>query len=213
MGKIENKIEIYQKKVEELKSIRSEIERQHAEFRNFMRPQKDYLNEKKSELNKYLDDNIIKIRLGDFIEVLSLIVDVEKNTLKYDIKTNMYYIGKYQLKNTLNKDKKIKYYCNSYPMVMLSLFIKEKEYIICYKMDVNEIQYDGKKMIDHCSARIIPDTNYLVGYKTDIVIDKNVDDIIINFNLYNLSCMNDSELIMQTLNKYNNKVKKIGGKK
>lgn len=213
MGKIENKIEIYQQKVEELKSIRNEIERQHTEFRNFMRPQKDYLNEKKSELNKYLDDNIIKIRLGDFIEALSSIVDVEKNTIKYDIKTNMYYIGKYQIKNNLNNDKKIKYYCNSYPMIMLSLFIKEKEYTICYKMDVNEIQYDGKKMIDHCRARIIPDTNYLVGYKADIVIDKNVDDIIINFNLCDLTHMNDSELIMQTLNKCDNKVKKIGGKK
>ena len=56
MEKVEDKIKRYQKQAEELKCIRKEIERQYKEFKHFMKPQKDCLDEKKKELNKYLND-------------------------------------------------------------------------------------------------------------------------------------------------------------
>lgn len=214
MEKVEDKIKRYQKQAEELKCIRKEIERQYKEFKHFMKPQKDCLEEKKKELNKYLNDNMIKVRLKDFVSALAHITGEEINNFKYSLKTNMYCIGKYTINNKLNKDKRIKYSYDNYPMIILSIISPNKEYTFNYKMDINEIQYDGRKMIDHCSAVTTPNVNYLVGFKTDIVIDKDIDDIMVSFDLRFLSHMVDSDLLIETLNECNNqKVKKLGGKK
>lgn len=218
MNSIEEKIKIYEKKKEEALEIKKEIDRQYKEFENFISFQKKELRKSIKKFNKYREDNIIKVRLGDFIDTLSSLIGEKRDYFSYRISTNISSVGENSIPEDIKQDNKWKYGIYDSPQAMLFIFTKDDKYSYFFRFNLNldEIQCDNKKMLDHCSTSFKKDPNPLLEGKTYIVIDKNIDDVIISFNFDTLIVGNeDSNLIIQTLNVCDEivktKVKKLGG--
>lgn len=218
MNSIEKKIKIYEKKKEEALEIQKEIDRQYKEFEDFIRFQKKELRKSIKKFNKYREDNIVKVRLGDFIDALSSLIGEKRDYFSYRISTNVSSVGENCITEDMTQDKKWKYAIYDKPQALLFIFTKDDKYNYFFHFDLNldEIQCDNKKMLEHCSASFKEDPNPLLAEKTYIVIDKDIDDVIISFNFDTLIVGNeDFNLIIQTLNVCDEiaktKVKKLGG--
>lgn len=209
---IKEKIEFYKKKKEEIRNIKEEINRQYNDFDKFMQPQKDYLKKKELELNNCLTENVIKVRLGDVVDKLALKTNQNRDDIIYNVKINMYTEGKKSLEYFKTNSKGIHYNYNSSPYAIITFFSNRENgnYILECPINFNEIQADNKKFIDHCSVKTYPDFNRLIGSKTYIEVDKDIDDIMINIEISHLNNSIIIDILNDCINE-NNKVKKIGG--
>lgn len=97
-------------KIERYKSLKSEVDEILKEIKN----QEKLLNKAEVKLNNYFENNIIKLRLGNLIDNLSLILKVKRDDFNHKIafKTSISInkdiddiIVKYDL-NTLSNDSK-----------------------------------------------------------------------------------------------------------
>lgn len=191
-------------KIERYKSLKSEVDEISKEIKN----QEKLLNKAEFKLNNYFENNIIKLRLGDLIDNLSLILKVKKDDINYKIDTSKFYLGKLD-------DMKLQ---GLNGVATVTIFTKDNSfnYKFNYMFNLEEKQFSGKNFLEHCTLDITSDFNHKIGFKTSISINKDIDDIIVKCDLNTLS--NDSKetnIIIQALNKCDNlneeKVKKLGG--
>lgn len=215
MSNIEEKIRIYEKKKEEALEIKKEIDRQYKAFDDFIKLQKKQLQESVEKSDKYREDNIVKVRLGDFIDVLSSLIGEKRDYFSYRISTNISSTGENCITGDMKLNEKWKCFFYDNPKAMLFIFTEDKkyDYLFIFDLNLDEIQCDNKKMLEHCTAIFKGKSE---GGRTDIVIDKDIDDVIVNFDFDTLiASAEESNLIIQTLNVCDEiskaKVKKLGG--
>lgn len=155
----------------------------------------------KNELG-VLAERLIPIRLGDLLVELALLFGIEVGDIYVDIEIDISFYGKHDMlqmiefindfnaSNCRTNNSKMKldlFGCNEeYATTCEPVF----EYYSLLPVDLEEYQDDGRKLIDYCSIKYAYDDN---GVYTKIVINKDIENIVCNFNLGYLDRENDSD--------------------
>ncbi|MGN1379731.1 MAG: hypothetical protein ACI4XR_05025, partial [Bacilli bacterium] len=202
---IEETLVNLQAKKEELENIKNNInvkknvfeqmiDEQRKKFEESLEPLKLSLNNTAEEFN-LLSKEKISISLGDLINELSNLTGINDSNFGIKLKTDVIHWGKYNITKLLNimnngndDQKKYYYYLTLYADKSIHPYKKENQ-LFCYEMifalNFEEIQADGKKLLDHCSVeRKFDDIQGL--YYTELVIDKNISELNLNISLDNL---------------------------
>lgn len=137
----------------------------------------------------YLGHNVVSIRLGDLIEELANLLEINLSDIMVNIYCNTIFseertieeIVKSINQRTIKEDNDIFW--------RLMLYSNKEEHSFCYKMlfkaDLNSKQKDGKTLLEHCT--IIPWTVY-----TCLKVNEDYDDLLINIPLSYLTIDSDS---------------------
>lgn len=148
---------------------------------NSLRERKINLSEKYTTLSL----GTISIRLGDLVKELANLVGIDDKDIGVEVKNDCILDGEYN-KSSILSNKIKKYYWNDYWKVIL--FLNKKQQSFCYqmvfKLDLNEIQDDGKTLLEHCTVTVEH-----VGFGecyTFININKNIDDLVLNIPISDL---------------------------
>lgn len=135
----------------------------------------------------YLGHNVVSIRLGDLIEDLANLLEINISDIMVNIYCNTIFgeertieeIAKSINQRTIKEDNDI---------WRLKLYSNKEEHSFCYKMlfkaDLNSKQKDSKTLLEHCT--ITPWTIY-----TCLKVDEDYDDLLINIPLSYLTIDSD----------------------
>lgn len=211
---IKRKIDTCKKKISNMESVNSEIDRQYNEFKNFMAPQESELENLRLDLSKYVDNNIISIRFGDLLSELSKISNIDKKDISYNIKTNLV-----SYKDTDTIKEMIKKECGQVHALVYIEDKKNKSFIYYFDFQVDVVDEEVLKKLQIVPVKL---RNRLVGNQYEVHVNDS-ENFYVNISLLNLMEENNffspSDLIIDAVqncvNKENkeSKVKKIGGKK
>lgn len=211
MENIKENIKYLQAKKEELKSIKREIdekrtafekdiEEKRKKFEESLEPLKESSN-KASEEFYLLAGNKVSVSLEDLINELSSLTGISILNMGIEIETNVEYWGKYNLRrilelmNSSNQNLNCTDNYNKNNFWEITLFAdkntnsREKTQVFCYdmsfKLNLEELQSDGKPLLEHCSVKVHYD-DMQVKYYTNLVIDKNIGSLNCNLSLNDL---------------------------
>lgn len=167
---------------------RRNFEERIANERKCFEQMMDSLRERSITLSeKYtvLSLDTISIRLGNLVKELANLVGIDDKDVGVEIKNDCILDGEYN-KSSILSNKIKKYYWNDYWKVIL--FLNKKQQSFCYqmvfKLDLNEIQDDGKTLLEHCTVTVEH-----VGFGecyTFININKNIDDLVLSMPISDL---------------------------
>ena len=179
------------------------------------------------------DNNIISISVKDIINELSNLTGIDEDKIGISTTTNIGYWGIYNLDYLVflinSEDQRLGYYkydkdkyylVNIYAKKDLYDYDKKRKFnfYLKSKLDLNEIQADGKTLLAHSREQLYFDDGRESHY-TGIVIDKDVENLNYKVNLEELENIIDSkdfypsELFKQAIINYierkNNNKKKV----
>ena len=203
-------IEFLKEKKDELETIKKKIdgkridfektvEEERKKFEDSLKPLKESSNKVSEEFN-LLAKNRVSVSLEDLVKELSNLTGISVFETGIKFKTDVGYWGRHNIKKMLelmdsenqrlncmggNHDRN--YYWE------LRLFANKNEHpyemdkqSFCFEMlfrlNLDEIQADGKTLLEHCTAEIRYDEMQGSHY-TVLVINKNIGDIILNLRL------------------------------
>lgn len=243
---VRKEIELFQSKQNELASIKNQlnkkrtdfekkIEDERKHFEKSLDPMKENLNKISEEYNLMLE-NKISVKLEDLIKELSSLSGLDTE-IKID--TNVGYWGKRSIKEIIqlmnesdqhlsctgNYNNKNKYIITLFSGKKLPHYDYRQEfcYKLHFKLDLEELQADGKSLLEHCIAMVRYDDLQGLHY-TNLVIAKNIYSLICHLSLNslssyisldNLSINQNNDLLIQALincdekQNYNERQKKI----
>lgn len=181
-------------KENEVISFKENILTEKRNFTERLKALENDLSEKRSELDN-LNDTTFPIKLIDFITELSYLTNVDIKNMSISIECDIIRWGKNRnikeflkfIDDTRSKGK----YIN--PKLVVTLigskntpFYENHPHPFYYYFNIPfnmyEIQLDGKTMLEHCS--VIKEYNDFRGkYYTKIVVDKKIENIILNIKL------------------------------
>lgn len=174
------------------------------------------LDNSKKEVSS-LEKMIIPIRLGDLLLEISKLSGINVNSLKIKVETDMEFLGVHseeEMFSLFNQNN------TNYNVTLLIEGVNVNKgsivmYITRFPLNRELKENNNGLLVEHCSIK--PVNNFGRTY-TKVVLDKNVEDIVLNFKLYHLDKLENyywypSELftkaVINCLNKDNKKVKKI----
>ena len=211
MENIKEYVKYLQTKKEELRSIQNKIngkranfekhiEAEKREFEDSLEPLKESSN-KACEEFKLLAGNKVSVSLEELIKELSSLTGISILNMGIKIETNIGYWGRnnmrsiLKLMNSYNQDLSCTGNYNKNNFWGITLFAdknthpRKKEQLFCYemsfKLNLEEVQADGKSLLDHCSVRVYNDDMQGEDY-TRLVIEKNVGSLNCTLNLKDL---------------------------
>ena len=182
-GKIDEERTAFEKKVA--------IER--MKFEETLTPLKENSIKLSDEFNT-LGQNTVSIRLGDLVNELSKLSQVSVSNIEVKIETNISFWGKHNLKKIAEMLDYIK--MQSRWDVVLNDKSMDKQsfcYQMFFKLNLDEVQADGKTLLEHCTYEI-KSSDYSDKYYTMLHIDRNIDDIILNIPLRDLAIGNTNAI-------------------
>jgi len=202
---------VVSKYLEELNVLRKdvclitlEISRKKEEYETIMNQLRTMLSQKDKEINELRNSIIFTIRLGDLLCEISKLSGVKINDMEVSLETNVAFLGEHdfgQMFKLLNESK-----CSYFIRMKLTSIAKDSSSIpfhyFCFlPLDFKKVQSDGMLLVDHCSLTTRGKTDEIY---TEIDIDRNVEDIVLNFNLSCLEMENNtswypSDLFSQAL--------------
>lgn len=158
------------------------------------------MDKKKQEVNDLTDSGIV-VRMGDLLNEISRLTGFDRNEMKVNVDTLIAYYGKYDrfqmscLRANGRSDLTIRDECelsitiSSGENNLLGGFLYPNIYV---PFDFNDIQADGKMMYEHMDIchRIDPKTK---EEYTTYVVDKNIDDLILNIPFEYLTYPDDMD--------------------
>ena len=175
----------------------------------------------------------ISVSIGDIVKELSNLTGIDEDKIGISTTTNIGYWGIYNLDYLVflinSEDQRLGYYkydkdkyylVNIYAEKSLYDYDKKRKFnfYLKLKLDLNEIQADGKTLLDHSREQLYFDDGRESHY-TGIVIDKDVENLNYKVNLVELENAIDtkdfypSDLFKQAIINYierkNNNKKKV----
>ncbi len=201
---LKNKKKIRNQRWEEIEERRKEFEKslkaQRDSFEESLEPLKKELVTVSEELNSRNLGNI-SIRIGDLVKEISLLTGVKLSDIGVEIITTVDLGGEYSLQEIashLEKEKQRNHDYGLYVRIFsdtnipgsLSGYDNRKFNFVIYRtLDLNELQNDGKILLEHCEI-IKHDASDLIpgmgGYATRLVVNKNIFDLNVILNLVDL---------------------------
>lgn len=211
MEKIKEKLRYLQAKKRELECIKKEIadkrtdfekniEEERKRFEETLEPLKENSNRVSEEFN-LLASNKVCVSLGNLITELSSLTGINVLNMGIKIETNVGYWGKNSIRKILelmnSSDQRLNctgnYNKNNFWEITLfadeGLHPRKDKQAFCYemsfKLNLEELQSDGKSLLEHCSTKVGYDDLQGLHY-TCLVIDKNIGGLNCNLSLNNL---------------------------
>lgn len=184
-------IEQIRQKKREIASIEEKIENKRKAFEEIIQPLIDTVDGMKNELY-ILFERSIPIRLGDLLEELALLFEISVSDIYVDIEVDISCYGKHNMleMRELMREYRCEVFRTNNMIMMLDLFSCNEKYVIicepvfeyyaCLPINLEEYQFDGRKLIDYCSIKYDYDDR---GVFTKLVINNDIENIICNFNL------------------------------
>ena len=211
MENIKENIKYLQAKKEELENLKKKIadkrtdfeksiEEERKKFEESLEPLKESSNRASEEFN-LLASNKVCISLEDLITELSSLTGISILDMGIKIETNVGYWGKNNIRKMLElmnlSDQHLS--CtgnyNKNNFWEITLFAdkgthprKDKQafcYEMSFKLNLEELQSDGKSLLEHCSTKVGYDDMQGLHY-TRLVIDKNIGSLNCNLSLNNI---------------------------
>lgn len=184
----------------EINNITYEIDKKEQEFNNSIKSLKEELISKKKELDS-IRDYKVSVRFGDLIDELLKIFNLDRNVdnINYNVSTSVSFSGKKNVDEIIKLNNDSKYglgYGKNYMYILLegtkktaryNYQPKSFAYSIFLPLDFENIQADGKSLLEHSSVKTERDNN---KKNNTIVIDKNIDDLILDIDLNTLLSVN-----------------------
>lgn len=167
----------------EISLINNDINIKREEFAKLIEQLNYQINIRRRELDMLQENAHFPVRLGDLIFELSNFSGLDIHSIDVSLKTNVMFLGSYNFVEMVNlyKNSKKNYY------IRMQIDSKETNgkdikfsYFSFLPIDFNAIQEDGKTLLEHCS---LVTTEMFDGNYTEIVIDKDIDDVILYFDL------------------------------
>lgn len=193
---------------EERTAFEEKIAIERKKFEETLNPLKECSTKLSNEFNT-LGQNIVAIRLGDLVNELSKLSQVSVSNIGVKTEINISFCGKHNLREIAEMLDYIK--MQSRWNVVFNDKSMDKQsfyYQMFFKLNLDEVQADGKTLLEHCTYEIKSDT-FSDKYYTVLHIDRNIDDIILNISLRDLAIGNTdainegkwypSDLIMQAV--------------
>ena len=170
-------------------------------------------------------NSFVQVRLGDLIDEISWLSGVSKNNIFVSLSFSKIFPN---MEDSLSFVDDINDSTDSYLVDNVKFSIKSNlskedigvvpfSYFSFLFFDLNDIQYDGKLLKEHCCVSFEPFTNGEVSLT--VSIKKNIDDIICNIPFYDLENKDNiswypadlfrQALICASLKEYNKKVDMI----
>lgn len=208
MKNIKENLKYLQTKKEELENIRRQIadkrtnfekniEEQRKKFEESLETLKESSNRASEEFNS-LASNKVCVNLEDLIIELSSLTGINILNMGIKIETNVGYWGKNSLRkilelmNSYDQHLNCTYNYNKNNFWKITLFAnkdkhpcKNKQsfyYEMSFKLNLEELQSDGKSLLEHCSTKVDYDDVQGLHY-TKLVIDKNIGSLNCNLSL------------------------------
>lgn len=195
-------IEKLNNKRNEIAFIERKIKNRKKIFEKIIRPLVDTLQRRKKELYDLYQIEV-SVRLGDLLSELALLAEIKVSDIYVEIETGISFYGKYNIiemlqlmndptvkncKSNTNEMKLDLFGCSSdYNVTLKPVF----EYYTSLPLYLEEIQSDGRKIIQYCNVKYGYDTDG--GVYTKMVINNDVENIICNFNLGYLNKVSDED--------------------
>lgn len=211
MENIKENIKRLQTKKEELECIKKEIDEKRTDFEKniedkrkkfeqSLEPLKESLTKASDEFN-LLAGNKVSVSLEDLVKELSSLTGISILNMGIKIETNVGYWGInnkrriLELMNSSDQHLNCTENYNKNNFWEIALFadknknLRENTQVFCYcmgfKLNLEELQSDGKTLLEHCSAEVCYDDMQGSHY-TNLVINKNIGSLNCNFSLYDL---------------------------
>ena len=211
MENIKENIKYLQAKKEELENLKKKIadkrtdfekniEEEKKKFEESLEPLKENANIASQEFNLLASDKVC-ISLEDLITELSSLTGISILDMGIKINTNVGYWGKNNIRKMLelmnSSDQHLS--CtgnyNKNNFWEITLFAdkdkhprKDKQafcYEMSFKLNLEELQSDGKSLLEHCTTKVSYDDMQGLHY-TRLVIDKNIGSLNCNLSLNNI---------------------------
>ncbi len=165
----------------EISLITDDMNAKREAFEKLMEQLNYRIGIKRRELDRLQENARFPVRLGDLIFELSNFSGVDIHDIDVSLKTNVMFLGNY------NFIEMLELYNNSKSSYYIRMQLNGKKtdetkfsYFSFLPIDFNIIQDDGRTLLDHCS---LVTTEMFDGKYTEIVIDKDIDDVILYFDL------------------------------
>lgn len=150
---------------------------------------------KKYNIKDYYNGKQVSVRLGDLISSVSWLSQVDASNAYLSLIVNFSYEGEHsyeemvEIIDDLNQRKMLGNCEASFELLDLSFEDYPPNPKFCYSdkllLNLNSIQVDGKRLLEHCSTLVKCDER---GKKsTTLVVDKDIEDVLVIFDLKKLN--------------------------
>lgn len=196
---MDNDLRNYIKAIFEMRDKIDTIEKVLAEKRANFEKTLTPLKEESAKLSESLEslcDNTIPIRLGDLIEELANLTDINVSSIGIDTESGIILRGKHSIEEIIKTDEvKPKVLSNIWELDLYSNKDRKSynrleqtfRYTIGLKNNITDIQADGKMFLEHCTARSVNDSH------TYLEITGDVSALILNIPIGDLIRKSSSE--------------------
>lgn len=190
---MDNDLRNYIKAIFEMRDKIDTIEKVLAEKRANFEKTLTPLKEESAKLSESLEslcDNTIPIRLGDLIEELANLTDINVSSIGIDTESGIILRGKHSIEEIIKTDEvKPKVLSNIWELDLYSNKDRKSynrleqtfRYTIGLKNNITDIQADGKMFLEHCTARSVNDSHtYLeiTGDVSALILNIPIGDLI-----------------------------------
>ena len=192
---LRNCIEEIFKMRDEIDTIEKTLAEKRASFERTLTPLKEE-SAKLSESLESLCDNTIPIRLGDLLEELANLTDINVSNIGIDTESGIILRGKHSIEEMIKTDElKTKVLSDIWELDLYSnkegksynRLEQTFRYIIRLRNNITDVQADGKMFLEHCTARSVNDSH------TYLEITGDVSDLILNIPIGDLIRKSSSE--------------------
>lgn len=136
-----------------------------------------------------LGKDIVSIKMGDLIEALAFLKDIDVSNINVIVDPIISFSGNYSMKQASELINTIYYDYITNLVVELTCDCKINSsmmmlftYLIRLNAKFTDVQSDGKTLLEYCTAKVIYDARAR-EYRTDLYIDRNINDLILNIPL------------------------------
>ena len=173
---------------DKIDTIEKTLAEKRASFERTLTPLKEE-SAKLSESLESLCDNTIPIRLGDLLEELANLTDINVSSIGIDTESGIILRGKHSIEEIIKTDEvKPKVLSDIWELDLYSnkdgksynRLEQTFRYTMGLKNNITDIQADGKMFLEHCTARSVNDSH------TYLEITGDVSDLILNIPLGDL---------------------------
>lgn len=200
----------------EMNAIVRDMEKMRQDYETSIAPLKEEFSSMIKESNK-IGSNVVYVKLGDLLEEICWLSETNVEDLDVSLVSNISLLGEYTKEEFLKYARDTEDYMLNFRLSGVNTNGYSFNYVTSLSMSFDNIQADDKLLEEHCS--IVTRKNLGGKDYTQLVVDKDIENIILGLNL-NLLCLDTSaiwkpaDLFAQAVlncveRKYNAKVDKI----
>lgn len=181
---IRENLEQLKKNKMELNSIVQEIAQKRRDFETSLVPMREKFNDINNKTSQ-IGNRIVSVRLGDLLDEICWLSQTNVENLEISLCANISLDGVYSATEFLKYINYPEEYIINFRLSGGNKGVYAFNYVAALSMNFDSIQADGNTLFEHCSAvtkRRFNDVEY-----TELVVDKDIENIILNFTYNYLS--------------------------